>query len=204
MATFFLIRHGETEWNHDNNRYCGHTDINLSAIGERQAETVALQLKKITFDGIYTSPLKRAVITSNYISSYQTCKPIKDSRLMEIDFGIWEGKTREEIIQEHPRSWQRWIDNPYESQAGVQGESAEDVFNRALCFFKEKAKQHKHQKVLITGHNTFNRILLIGLSGLPFNKYRMITQNNTGVSIFNYDENDQFEIIQLNSIMHLY
>ena len=59
MLTVFLLRHGETAWNADNNRYCGRTDIPLTAKGIKQAEAVAIQLKGIQLDGVYSSPLQR-------------------------------------------------------------------------------------------------------------------------------------------------
>ena len=61
---FFLLRHGQTAWNADNNRYCGRSDISLTAKGIQQAELVRDQLKGFTFDGVYSSPLERAFMTA--------------------------------------------------------------------------------------------------------------------------------------------
>ncbi len=56
MLKVYLLRHGQTAWNADNNRYCGRTDIPLTAKGIAQAEAVREQLQGIAFDGVYSSP----------------------------------------------------------------------------------------------------------------------------------------------------
>ena len=47
MLKIFLLRHGETAWNADHNRYCGRTDIPLTEKGISQAKEVRQQMKGI-------------------------------------------------------------------------------------------------------------------------------------------------------------
>ena len=63
-----LVRHGESEWNLEN-RFTGWTDVDLSAAGVREAEEAGRVLKTegFDFDLCYTSYLKRAIHTLNYI-----------------------------------------------------------------------------------------------------------------------------------------
>src|SRR5690348_12200477 len=100
MLDVYLLRHGETQWNADGNRYCGRTDISLTKKGISQAELVHDQLKQIRFDAVYSSPLRRATYTAQIASGIN--EVITDKRLIEVDFGNWEGKTREEFISEDP------------------------------------------------------------------------------------------------------
>lgn len=203
MTTFYLLRHGETEWNHDHNRYCGRTDIALSAEGERQADLAGLQLSRIPFDAIYSSPLKRALETTRRVNAHHSKEVIADPRLMEADFGQWEGKTKAEIMQLYPESWESWMSDPANTRAGDNGETALEVYNRAHRAFHEIAREHRGKNVLVTAHNTFNRLFMAGALGLPFHKYRTLTQHNTGISIFEINQEDDFLLIQFNSIMHL-
>lgn len=92
MLNVYLLRHGETTFNADGNKYCGRTDAELTPKGIRQAEEVAALLADIKFDCVYSSPLKRAYETAKIASGNK--EVIKDERLIEMDFGRWEGKTR--------------------------------------------------------------------------------------------------------------
>ena len=56
MLNIYLLRHGETQWNADGNRYCGRTDIPLTKKGIAQAGLVHDQLKHIDLDAVYCSP----------------------------------------------------------------------------------------------------------------------------------------------------
>ncbi|WP_180954563.1 histidine phosphatase family protein [Bacillus sp. V5-8f] len=203
MTTFYLLRHGETEWNSDHNRYCGRTDIGLSSNGTTQAALAAKCLNQIQFSAVYSSPLRRAYETANIINPNGSLQIKSDDRIMEIDFGNWEGQTRDEIERNHPESWKSWLSHPANTNAGESGETANDVYTRAADFFIEKSQQHLGNNVLVVGHNTVNRFYITGAMGLPFNNYRTIKQSNTGITIFEINQSNKIEWLQINSIMHL-
>ena len=91
MLNIYLIRHGEIAWNADNNRYCGRTDIPLTEKGLKQAEAVRQQLASLKWDGVFSSPLQRAHTTAQIASGVNV---VKDDRLIEADFGLWERYTK--------------------------------------------------------------------------------------------------------------
>ncbi|MBQ9014347.1 MAG: histidine phosphatase family protein [Bacilli bacterium] len=86
----YVVRHGKTDSN-ENGRYGGRIDVNLNEEGIRQAEEVALKLKDIKFEKVFSSPLSRAYKTAEII-----CKGkydiIKDERIIERSNGKLEGK----------------------------------------------------------------------------------------------------------------
>jgi broad specificity phosphatase PhoE len=82
MLQVYLLRHGETFWNADGNRYCGATDIGLTEKGISQAHVAAGLLKDIHFDAVYTSPLQRAHNTAK-IASGDYPSIIVEKRLTE-------------------------------------------------------------------------------------------------------------------------
>ena len=95
MIRLYLIRHGETDWN-TIRRFQGWTDIELNEKGLRQAELLGKRFENIPVDEVYASPLKRAVKTALPVAKaagveLKTCEHFK-----EINFGAWEGKTRDE------------------------------------------------------------------------------------------------------------
>ena len=111
MGLFYLLRHGETKWNAEN-RICGRSDVPLSEAGRRQAKRLAERLKPISFDTLYSSPLKRAIDTARFISERIGLEPVLDDRLVELDYGQWEGKTLEEIRKNDPETLRAWEADP--------------------------------------------------------------------------------------------
>ena len=92
MASIYFVRHGQSEWN-VTDQICGATDIPLTAQGHAQARETGEKIKElgIRADLILCSPLQRAADTAKGISEV-TGIPVKvEPRLVEQNFGIWEG-----------------------------------------------------------------------------------------------------------------
>ena len=87
-----LLRHGPTAWNAAG-RVQGHTDMALS--DEGFAKMAALRLPFVPTH-IYASPMLRARQTAEALGLEN---PMFDARLMEQNWGQWEGLTRDEILQ---------------------------------------------------------------------------------------------------------
>ncbi|MCC3355932.1 histidine phosphatase family protein [Bacillus sp. REN16] len=205
MTKFFILRHGETEWNHNNNRYCGRTDISLSDIGVKQAQAAAKSLNGVLFDCIITSPLKRAKDTASIIKNELSFKNeiTTDKRLVEIDFGKWEGLTKQKIENQYAESWTQWLKDPTLVNAGEIGETASSVYDRAISFYQDLSLKQPNSTILVVAHNTFNRFFITGTLGIPFNQYRKFIQSNTGISILEWNKKDEIQWHQLNAMMHL-
>ena len=196
MLKIFLLRHGQTAWNADNNRYCGRTDIPLTEMGIVQAEAVRQQLKELSLDGVYSSPLQRAALTAEITSGRP---PIKDHRLTEADFGLWEKKTKEEFIPENPSLWQAWMDDPGAARAGGTGETGMEVVLRVDDFFKELLATRRSGNYLVAAHNGVNRLYLAYKLGMPLKNYRRIVQENSSVTLFSLDDKGEFLLERLNA-----
>ena len=87
---FIFVRHGKTHFN-EINLTQGWCDSPLSKLGVKQVENMSLQLKDYSINKAYTSPLGRAVETSEIILQGHNIAPISDKRLKEVNFGILEG-----------------------------------------------------------------------------------------------------------------
>jgi broad specificity phosphatase PhoE len=197
MLNVYLLRHGETQYNADGNRYCGRTDIALTEKGIGQAKLVRAQLQGMSFDGVYSSPLKRALYTAEITSGGKTVKT--DNRLIEVDFGGWEGKTKPEFISENPALWDSWMDDPWTGKAGGTGESAAMVVTRVNSFYQEMLAQHPSGNILVVGHNGINRLYLAYKLGMPLKNYAKIVQQNSSITMFSLDENGALSLNFLNS-----
>ena len=89
----YVVRHGETEWN-ALDKVLGRTDMPLNARGLEQAQEIARYLKDIKIDVFLCSPLCRARQTADAISNETGIRYEIDDRLIEQDFGRFEGAYR--------------------------------------------------------------------------------------------------------------
>ncbi|QIP16524.1 histidine phosphatase family protein [Spirosoma aureum] len=198
MLTVYLLRHGETLWNADGNRYCGATDVGLTDKGVQQAHQAANVLKSISFDAIYSSPLQRAFRTAQIASGKSTLEVIKDHRLIEANFGDWEGKTKDEFIAENSALWEAWCLSPDHTRAGGNGDTAMEVVDRLNDFFQEIAKKHPSGTILVVAHNAVNRFYMAWKLGMPLKNYRKLIQENSSITLFSLDEMGEFSLLKLN------
>jgi broad specificity phosphatase PhoE len=102
----WLARHGETEWSRDL-RHTGRTDIPLTPKGEEEARELAEPLSGIAFDRVLCSPLGRARETCRLAGLEEGAA--LDERLLEWDYGDYEGITSEQIHERAP-DWLLWRD----------------------------------------------------------------------------------------------
>lgn len=122
-----LVRHGQTKWNSEG-RVQGRTDIPLNARGMAQAEAVGEWLSGRKIDAVYASPLMRAHDTAKAIADRQGVCVKLLGEMIEIDFGLWEGKTSRELSKEFPEFWVDWswhLDE--EKSAMMRAESAYSI-----------------------------------------------------------------------------
>lgn len=183
MTMFYILRHGETEWNADHDRYCGITDIALSEKGQEQAKRAADTLGSVRFDAIYCSPMLRARQTVQPIARVQNLSIHTDDRLREIDFGKWEGLTRTEISSQFPEDWAQWNEDPTRLRAGQTGERADEVASRAMAAYKDMHQKHPEGTILVVAHNALNRLFMAASLEMPLRHYRSLYQHNTGISV---------------------
>lgn len=196
MLDIYLLRHGETEWNADGNRYCGRTDLPLTEKGIEQARSASGKLKDITVNAVYSSPLQRSVQTAEIAGRHELV--ITDNRLIEINFGAWEGKTKEEFILENKPLWDKWINDPAKNRAGGNGENAQEVIGRVTAFYSDLVNKYPSGKILVVGHNGINRLYLAYKLGMPLRNYRKFFLDNAAVTWFTLDEAGELQLKCLN------
>lgn len=199
MLNVYLLRHGQTAWNADGNRYCGRTDLPLTDIGNEQAHAVKQQLQQLSFDAVYASPLQRASQTAAIASQGMAVQT--DERLIEVDFGLWEGKSKEAFISEDESLWSAWMNDPATAKAGGTGESGMEVISRVNDFFISLAQAHPAGKILIVAHNGVNRLYLAHKLGMPLKNYRKLELDNAAVTQFTLDGAGELILKRLNSLL---
>ena len=133
MGKLILVRHGQTEMNAQK-LYFGKLDPPLNDLGISQAYQAKEKLLDIDYDIIYSSPLERAKQTAK-ICNYLDKDINYNSKLEEINFGIFEGLTFKEISEKFPdevkKMEENWKDYNY-----ITGESPKEMFQRAISFLE--------------------------------------------------------------------
>jgi alpha-ribazole phosphatase len=95
------------------------------------------------FDAIFTSPLTRCISLANQVNHWQ---PVVDDRLMEMNFGAWEGKKWDELDQNMLKHWMKNFVNV----APPDGENLRVVFERAKSFLDDLRMLDYHKILVIT------------------------------------------------------
>lgn len=151
-SSWFLIRHGETDWNKEQ-RTQGHTDNTLNETGKSQAEKAAQSLKNSNIDLIISSNLKRAVETAEIIARATGVEIMIDENLKERNYGEGEGLLREELKAKYESTKTKDHKIP-------GGESYDELLERAWKSFSEHQKAHVHKNVAVVSHGAVIRALL--------------------------------------------
>lgn len=148
---FLFVRHGKTHFN-EINLTQGWCDSPLSKLGVKQVENMSLQLKDYSINKAYTSPLGRAVETSEIILQCHNIAPIYDKRLKEVNFGILEGINTQLVKKLHVENTD-WMDTLEMDYRPYKGEDLHDVINKHIEFLNDIiASSKEDDTVLIVGH----------------------------------------------------
>lgn len=161
----YFVRHGATNWNDNvdengqrNPKLQGRVDIPLNERGKKQAMELAEALKNIKFDRVICSPLTRTRQTCEII--YTGNKTIEvDPRIIEMDFGEYEGVTRNQV------NFKR-LCNIYEDHSKERMESYAHMQKRIYDFMDELSKK-PDENVLVVSHGGVGCFVLSYFNGLP-------------------------------------
>jgi len=96
----YIVRHGESLGN-KMRQFLGHTDLDLSELGYKQAEVTARELSSVKLDAIYSSDLLRAFNTAKPHAAIRGLNVITNRGLREMFVGEWEGLYVEDIISRY-------------------------------------------------------------------------------------------------------
>ena len=220
MLTLVLTRHGLTIRSNPEQHLGQKIDVPLSPEGREQALAIAARLAPVAFDRIIASPLERARETAEAIADTPV-RPLPrppvelDPRLVEMDYGEWEGLTYEEIDARFGSERHRWEANPARlSYPG--GESGNDVARRVRAVLDDLLIDHAsghgagknvERSVLAVAHSSVNRILLCVALGIPVREFRgRVVQGQVNITALRYQDGDgpaDAQLILLNDLEHL-
>jgi probable phosphoglycerate mutase len=167
-TTIVLVRHGETDWNREN-RFQGHADPPLNALGRAQARKLAGRLATEEHAALYASPLKRAYETAQLLADRLGLEVQRNDALMEVDVGSWSGLTRSDVEARFPDGYRRWLDFGH---GWDDGESYDDLGERVVQGLRAIADDHPGEHVLAVTHGGPIRSALAASARVPFEEAR--------------------------------
>jgi len=194
-----LIRHGETEWN-SQKRMQGHSNSDLSSVGQAQIQALGQWMKNVPFDHIYSSDSLRAKQTAEAITQFSGHKLKIDLRLREKNLGVFEGLTSEEARERHPEVF-RLFKTAGSKYVIDEGESTQQLQDRALEIVDEIRIKHPEEHVLLVTHGGFIRVVMKHSLGLSLETPTRFLIRNTGV--FRLVWEDKWIVSQMGGVSHL-
>ena len=149
MTRFFLVRHGETEWNRLR-KIQGISDIPLNDTGRSQAAALGDILSKHRFDLIVSSPLSRALETAQIVArKLGMPAPLVIQDLVERNYGEAEGSSGLEL------------DTLYPPGTEIPGrEDRADVTKRVVRTLHDLAIRHPEADILAVAHGAVIRCVV--------------------------------------------
>jgi len=139
----YLIRHGKTPAN-EQRIYCGSTDMSLSEGGIDELKNLSYNIKNVRF---LTSGMKRTNETLKVLFGDVPFE--EDHRFREIDFGVFEMHSYEELKKRG--DYQQWLEGNNEANATPNGESGAEMQKRVLKAFKEQMERDENTVIITHG-----------------------------------------------------
>lgn len=201
MTKILLTRHGHVQ-GIEPERFRGREPLELTERGRAQAAAVARRIA----DGwrirkIYTSPMGRCIETGAAIAKACGAATEVCDDLNDIDYGAWQFKTLASAKKADPNLFAAWFATP-QLVRFPNGESLQDVAARAANALRFVLARHPRDTIVLVGHDSLNRALLLQLLGLPLAAYRRLAQSPCCLNEIDIDGGTVC-IVRLNETHHL-
>ncbi|SUB24430.1 histidine phosphatase family protein [Avibacterium avium] len=210
QLTFYLVRHGRTVWN-EQGLLQGQGDSPLIAEGIEGAMKTGEHLANVPFVAAYSSVLKRAMDTTQYIIGERNIPFFQHKGLNEHFFGSWEGVLVDSIRQSE--EFQQMTKDPANYQAKSNGgETFAELADRAMQAIYDIIQVHDKGNILVVSHGHTLHLLLALLDGSSWQTHRenpRVTRlANTSISLVRYEQTEnenagRFVLETVNSTAHL-
>lgn len=199
--TLILVRHGHVEGIHPE-RFRGQLDLPLTDLGQAQAAATAKFIAAHwKAKAIYTSPLSRCRDTGTAIGTAQGIKIEPLPELIDINYGGWQGRTREEVKASEPERFNAWMTQP-QLTVLPGADSLQDVQARLVRALDHMRTAHPGETVIAVGHDSTNRVFLTLGMDLPLSRYWHLQQDPCAINVLRFDETG-CRAVAINQTSHL-
>jgi phosphoserine phosphatase len=209
-----IVRHGQSSYNAQKMIQGRCDESVLTEKGAADAQKVGATLRTLSFDAVYSSPLKRAKKTAEIILSYLPGSPelLTPSNLLEINLPLWEKLHKSDVKEKYSDDYRCWKETPHEFCMNIPtAEGTNEYFpvlalyEQAKQFWQEILPRHQGGTILIVAHNGINRCLITSALGISPARYHSIQQSNCGINVLNFAGGwgDLVQLESLNQTSHM-
>jgi broad specificity phosphatase PhoE len=201
VTRLLLTRHGHVEGIRPA-RFRGRAELPLTPIGLAQAEALAQRIARQWRPvAIYTSGLQRCVVTGARISAATGAPCSVAGGLMDLDYGKWQMRVRDELRLQEPAAFRLWYTAPHLMRF-PDGESLQDLLARTANALRAVLARHPTETVVMVGHDSVNRALLLQLLDQPLSAFWKLAQDPCCLNEIRI-EGDKIQILRVNDTSHL-
>lgn len=200
-AELLLVRHGRTAW-HSPNRYTGRSDIGIDQTGAAQAAALGRWAGGATLTALYSSPMARTIATAEPVSRETGLSIARREALREIDFGVAEGRTMQDMRQDDPSAAAAFLADPVTGHWPGGDDPAERA-EAAAADLASIAIAHPGERVMVVAHSTLLRLVLCQLLRIPLRQYRdaIGRPEPAAVSTVRWDGRGQAMLVAFNVVV---
>ncbi len=171
----YIIRHGQVV-GHQELRYNGHYDVDITDEGLTQMKRLAELLSTEDIAAVYSSDLQRTIKGAQIISASLNLTPTELPAFRELHLGRWEGMTRTEGAKKYPEEAHfTFQDLANDKLQG--GENLTELGERVLPALAEITERHRGKNVCLVLHGGVNRVILCDAMGLDIQHFFRIEQD---------------------------
>jgi len=203
MTKLILTRHGHVEGIHPE-RFRGRVDLPLTETGLAQANALASYISANWRPrAIYSSPMRRCIATAHAISEACGVETQILPDLNDLDYGDWQWQTYESARSSWPVQFETWRRAPHLVRF-PGGDSLQDLAARTAdaLRFVISSYQSPDEAVVLVGHDSVNRALLLQLLDQPLSAYWRLAQSPCAINEIDISGMD-IKIQAINSTQHL-
>jgi broad specificity phosphatase PhoE len=176
MTKMLLVRHGHVEGIQPL-RFRGRAELHLTPRGLAEADAVAQWIASAWQpSALYTSPMARCVATGEAIAKACRIEARILKELNDIDYGDWQFRSYDEIREAHPKLFDAWFATPHLFRF-PSGESLQELVARTSDAVRFTISHHPDETVVLVGHDSVNRALLLQLLDQPLSSFWRLTQH---------------------------
>ena len=150
---------------------------------------------------VLTSPLARCVVTGEAIAAACGIQSKPSDGLLDLNYGDWQWKTHDEVEKEWPRHFALWHTAPHLIRF-PSGECLQDIVLRSANVLRDVVEGFPGETVVLVGHDSVNRALLLQLLDQPLSAYWRLAQDPCCINVIEY-EREVVRVVSINDTRHI-
>lgn len=149
----------------------------------------------------YASPFSRRMTTARIIARPQSLSVVPMGNLLDINYDDWQGRSYQEVQQADPEGT-RWFNAPHLAVI-PGGETLLHLAGRVAETTQSIVTRHRGETVLLGGHGSVNRVLLLHALDLPLSRLWHLHQEPCAINVVTCHDSDGWRVLSLNAALHL-